>query len=50
LHAKYLEIEHPATKKIMKFESDLPDDMRNLLDKWRKYSQHKALEEESESE
>ncbi len=45
LHAKYLEIEHPATKKIMKFESDLPEDMKNLVDKWRKYSQHKALEE-----
>jgi 23S rRNA pseudouridine1911/1915/1917 synthase len=50
LHAKYLEIEHPASKKIMKFESDLPEDMKNLVDKWRKYSQHKALEEESESE
>ena len=49
LHAKYLEIEHPATKKIMKFESDLPEDMRSLIEKWRKYSQHKALEE-SESE
>ncbi len=49
LHAKLLEIEHPATKKIMKFESDLPDDMKNLLDKWRNYATHKAFEE-SESE
>jgi 23S rRNA pseudouridine1911/1915/1917 synthase len=45
LHAKLLEIEHPATKKIMKFESELPEDMTNLLDKWRKYSLHKAIEE-----
>jgi len=50
LHAKLLEIEHPATKKIMKFESELPDDMKNLLDKWRKYSTHKALEESEEGE
>ena len=45
LHARFLEIEHPATKKTMKFESDLPEDMKNLLDKWRKYSTHKAIEE-----
>ena len=37
LHAKYLEIEHPATKKIMKFESELPEDMRLLIEKWRHY-------------
>ena len=45
LHAKYLEIEHPATGKTLKFESDLPEDMRSLIEKWRKYSQHKALED-----
>ncbi len=50
LHAKYLELEHPATKKIMKFKSELPTDMKNLLDKWRKYSTHKALEESEEGE
>lgn len=49
LHAKSLEVEHPATGKILKFDSELPDDMKNLLDKWRKYSAHKALEE-SDSE
>ncbi len=43
LHAKLLEIEHPATKKIMKFESDLPDDMKSLLDKWRNYPHIKPL-------
>jgi len=49
LHAKSLEIEHPATKKIMKFESDLPDDMKNLLDKWRNYATHKAFEPNEEN-
>jgi hypothetical protein len=29
----------------MTFESDLPDDMKNLLDKWKKYATHKAFEE-----
>ena len=47
LHAKLLEIEHPATKKIMKFESDLPDDMKALLNKWRNYATHKAFEEDN---
>ena len=49
LHAKFLEIEHPATKKIMKFESDLPDDMKSLLDKWRNYATHKAFEPNEEN-
>jgi 23S rRNA pseudouridine1911/1915/1917 synthase len=49
LHAKFLEIEHPATKKIMKFESELPDDMKNLLDKWRNYATHKAFEPNEEN-
>jgi len=32
LHAKALEIEHPATGKMMTFEAPLPDDMQTLLD------------------
>ena len=37
LHARLLEIAHPATKKIMKFESELPEDMQTLIEKWRHY-------------
>ena len=36
LHAKTLGFQHPATKKFMRFESELPQDMRQLLDRLRK--------------
>src|SRR6187551_1399853 len=35
LHAKTLGFEHPVTGKRMFFESDIHEDMRNLLTKWR---------------
>jgi 23S rRNA pseudouridine1911/1915/1917 synthase len=34
LHAKSLGFIHPKTKQYMQFESDLPDDFNNLLNKW----------------
>lgn len=37
LHAKTLGFVHPTTGKEMFFDSDLPDDMQQLVDKWRKY-------------
>jgi 23S rRNA pseudouridine1911/1915/1917 synthase len=37
LHALSLELKHPATEKIVKFEAPLPQDMQNLLDALRKY-------------
>ncbi|UCE98552.1 MAG: RluA family pseudouridine synthase [Planctomycetota bacterium] len=37
LHASTLEFKHPTTKKIIKFEAPLPDDMQNLLSILRKY-------------
>lgn len=40
LHAKTLGFEHPKTKEDLSFNSDLPDDMLNLLEKWRNYAQH----------
>jgi len=40
LHARLLEIAHPATKKVMRFESELPEDMKGLVEKWRHYAQH----------
>lgn len=44
LHAKELGFIHPVTRKEMMFSSELPDDMQQLIDKWRKYSQFKSLE------
>lgn len=37
LHAKSLGFEHPATGEWMHFETELPEDMTKLLDKWDGY-------------
>jgi 23S rRNA pseudouridine1911/1915/1917 synthase len=37
LHAKSLSFDHPVTGKRLSFDSDLPDDMVQVIDKWRKY-------------
>ncbi len=37
LHAKSLGFKHPATGEDVYFESELPEDMRSVLEKWRKY-------------
>ncbi len=47
LHAKSLGFVHPATGKFIFFDSDLPLDMQEVIEKWRKYSTFKAFEEES---
>jgi 23S rRNA pseudouridine1911/1915/1917 synthase len=44
LHAKELGFTHPTTKEAMLFTSELPDDMNQVIEKWRKYSQHKNAE------
>ena len=41
LHAKTLGFIHPITKKEMFFETELPDDMREVIEKWRKYVEGK---------
>lgn len=45
LHAKSLGFVHPITKKEMFFDSELPADMIQVIEKWRKYSQTKELED-----
>ena len=45
LHAKVLGLIHPVTKKSIKWEVDLPDDMKNLLELIRKESEQNVLEE-----
>jgi len=37
LHAKTLGFIHPTTGKEMFFDTELPDDMREVIEKWRKY-------------
>ncbi len=37
LHAKTLGFIHPSTGKEILFETELPDDMSRLIEKWRKY-------------
>ncbi len=45
LHAKELGFVHPSSKENKIFDSELPDDMFELIEKWRKYSQFKNAEE-----
>lgn len=40
LHAKTLGFDHPVTGERMSFESPMPNDMVELLEKWRNYSKH----------
>jgi 23S rRNA pseudouridine1911/1915/1917 synthase len=37
LHARTLGFVHPTTKKEMFFETQLPDDMKQVIEKWRSY-------------
>jgi 23S rRNA pseudouridine1911/1915/1917 synthase len=37
LHAKSLEFDHPVTGKRLSFDSELPDHMKQVIEKWRRY-------------
>jgi len=43
LHAKSLSFVHPATKKNMVFDTTLPDDMNQVINKWRTYISGREL-------
>lgn len=45
LHAKSLGFTHPTSGKEMYFESDLPQDMLQVIDKWRNYIAGREIEE-----
>ena len=45
LHAKSLALDHPTTGKRMVFDSELPLDMQQVIDKWRNYIVNRNLEE-----
>ena len=37
LHAKSLAFDHPVTGKRLSFDSELPEDMKQVIEKWRRY-------------
>jgi 23S rRNA pseudouridine1911/1915/1917 synthase len=46
LHARSLGFEHPKTREHLYFTQELPEDMGQLIEKWKTYAVHKALGEE----
>jgi 23S rRNA pseudouridine1911/1915/1917 synthase len=45
LHAKSLAFDHPVTGKRLSFDSDLPADMQEVIDKWRRYISGRDISE-----
>jgi 23S rRNA pseudouridine1911/1915/1917 synthase len=45
LHAKTLGFIHPGTGKEIIFDSELADDMKAVIDRWRKYSSTRTMDE-----
>tara|TARA_B100001769_G_scaffold79538_1_gene60236 strand:+ start:88 stop:1104 length:1017 start_codon:yes stop_codon:yes gene_type:complete len=43
LHAKVLGFNHPKSNNWIEFDSELPDDMKGAIEKWRNYSKHKIF-------
>jgi RluA family pseudouridine synthase len=46
LHAKTLGFVHPTTGEIMRFDTELPQDLQDCVEKWRGYSKSHLTEEE----
>lgn len=46
LHAKTLGFEHPITKEFLRFDSPIPQDFQECIDKWRVYSKAQTFTEE----
>ena len=40
LHAKTLGFEHPTTGEFMRFQSEVPDDIAECIEKWKHYAKH----------
>jgi 23S rRNA pseudouridine1911/1915/1917 synthase len=43
LHAKTIGFIHPKTRQEVIFDSEIPDDMKNVIEKWRDYSKNKNM-------
>ena len=46
LHAKTLGFVHPTTGEMMRFETELPQDFQDCIEKWRNYGKTHTIEEE----
>ena len=46
LHAKTLGFVHPTTGEMMRFDTELPQDMQDVIEKWRNYSKNHSNEDE----
>ncbi len=44
LHARTLGFTHPRTKAFMRFESSIPEDIQQCIEKWRTYTKNQRLE------
>lgn len=40
LHAKLLGFKHPTTGKYMEFDSELPEDMQQVIERWKSYAEN----------
>lgn len=49
LHAKTLGFIHPATGEMMRFDTELPQDIQECIEKWRNYSKSHSTDEELEN-
>ncbi|CAM3562352.1 RluA family pseudouridine synthase [Flavobacterium saliperosum] len=47
LHAKTLGFQHPTTKEFLRFDTEIPQDMMECVEKWRVYSKSHTVEEEN---
>ena len=46
LHAKTLGFIHPTTGEMMRFDTELPQDLQDCIEKWRNYSKSHGTDEE----
>ena len=47
LHAKTLGFEHPITKEFLRFDTPIPQDLQDCIEKWRVYSKAQTFTEET---
>ena len=47
LHAKTLGFEHPITKEFLRFNTPIPQDLQDCIEKWRVYSKAQTFTEET---
>ena len=48
LHAKTLGFVHPTTGEMMRFDTELPQDMQDVIERWRNYSKNHNSDEDED--